>query len=264
MRDPVHRLEGWDGNQIQEYSTAAHPTDDDWHPARELLDRSPEDARGIAAFLRLHPDNIRQRYQSREEVWMPGKKEFIRVPLMEMPAFLDERDMIELKVRDNGTIDFSNGYFYGRDKMIYRAKEVRTPAGFTARFAPEQKLLVKYNPFVPEHVWIINRDNGSTVGMAPLHERVPQTDKDAINAAMGLQAHDLATKVHPARGRHHPEAVKRAGRMGRNQAALLGLAECLPVDNQTVSEDIVATDYSDVPDAMDVAAEAYARDGVQV
>jgi hypothetical protein len=264
MRDPEHRLEGWDGNQIQEYSTAASPTDDDWHPARELLDMSPEDARAIAAFLRLHPDNVRQRYKSREEVYVPGRAEFVKVPLMEMPAFLDDRDMIELTVRDNGTIDFANGYFYGRDKMIYRAKEIRTPAGFTARFAPLQKVLVKYNPFVPEHVWIINRDNGSTIGMAPLHERAPQTDKAAINAALGLQSHDLAEKVNPSRGRHQPEAVKRAERMAKNQAALTGLAVCLPVENRMYSPEVEPTDFNTVPDAMDVAASEFVQDHATV
>ena len=264
MADPVHRLEGWDGNQIQEYSVAANPSDGDWHPARELLDKTPEDARAIAAFLQAHPQCVRQRYLSRYEVWMSGKADLIRVPLMEMPAFLDERDMIELTVRDNGTIDFANGYFYGRDKMIYRADAVRTPAGYSARLAPRQKVLVKYNPFAPEQVWIINRENGSTVGMAMLQERAPMMDKTAIEAALGVQSHDLARKVMPVRGRHQDAAVKRAGRMGRNQAALLGLAECLPIDNQTVSEDIVSNDYDGVPDAMDVAAEAYARDGVQV
>ncbi len=264
MRDPTHRLEGWDTNQVQEYALAANPTDDDWHPARELLDMSPEDARGIAAFLRLHPDNVRQRYKSREEVWIEGKKEFIHVPLMEMPAFLDDRDMVELTVRDNGTIDFANGYFYGRDKMIYRAKEVRTPAGFTARFAPLQKVMVKYNPFVPDHVWIINRDNGSTVGMAPLHERVPMTDKVAINAALGLQSHDLAEKVNPSRGRHQPEAVKRAERMAKNQAALTGLATCLPVENRMYSPEFEPIDLANVPDAMDVAASEFVRDHATV
>lgn len=240
MADPVHRLEGWDGNQVQEYSVAACPSDNDWHPARELLDKSPEEARAIAEFLQAHPANVRQRYKSRYEMWMSGKADLIRVPIMEMPAFLDERDMIELTVRDNGTIDFANGYFYGRDKMIYRVDAVRTPAGYSSRLAPRQKVLVKYNPFAPDQVWIINRENGATVGMAPLQERAPMMDKAAIEAAMGLQSHDLARKVMPVRGRHQDAAVRRAGQMGRNQAALLGLAAELPLDNVTVSADVAA------------------------
>ena len=186
------------------------------------------------------------------------------MPLMEMPAFVDERDMVELAVRYSVTIDVAISYVYGRDKMIYRAKDVRTPAGFTTRFAPLQKVLVKYNPFAPEQIWIINRDNGSTIGMAPLHERAPMTDKVAINAAMGLQAHDLAEKVHPARGRHQPEAVKRAKRMANNQAALTGLAVCLPVENQMYSPEFEAIDYNDVPDAMDVAASEFKQDHATV
>ena len=238
MGDCVHRLEGWDGNQVQEYSTARVPGDGDWHDARELLAMEPGDARAVAAFLREHPGHVRQRYMSRYEVWLAGQADLIRVPLMEMPAFLDERDMIELTVRDNGTVDFSNGYFYGRDKMIYRADAVRTPAGYVKRpLAPGEKVMVKYNPFTPEQVWIINRDNGSTVGMAPLHSRAPMMDRHEIEKAMGLQSHDLARKVMPVRGRHQQEAVARAGRVGRNQAALLGLAAALPLDNRTVSEE---------------------------
>jgi hypothetical protein len=265
MRDPEHRLEGWDGRQVQQYSMAETPGENDWHPVRELLDMDPDRARAIAAFLQAHPANVRQRYMSRYEYWHSGQADLIRVPLMEMPAFLDDRDMIELTVRDNGTIDFSNGYFYGRDKMIYRVDALQTPAGWAdRRIAPRTKVLVKYNPFVPDHVWIIDAAHGATIGMAPLHARAPMQDKAAIEASLGLQSHDLARKVMPVRGRHQPEAVARASRMANNQAALLGLAVCLPVENRMVSDPDAAAAKDDVPDAMDVAAEEYAQDGVLV
>lgn len=237
MRDPVHRLEGWEANQIKEYSTADVPGENDWHNAQELLDMAPDHARAIAAFLHAHPDHVRQRYMSRYERWMAGKADLIHVPMIEMPAFLDERDMIELTVRDNGTVDFSNGYFYGRDKMIYRVDAVRKPDGYVSRFEPGRKLSVKYNPFVPDNIWIINRDNGETMGMAPIHSRAPMLDRVEIERSLGVQSHDLARKIMPVRGRHQDAAVARAGRMGRNQAALLGLAKELPLDNVTVSDD---------------------------
>ena len=259
MRDCEHRLEGWDSRQVQEYSTALNPTDGDWHNVRELLDMAPDEARAIAAFLVTHRSNVRNRYMSRYEVWMAGQQEFIRTPLMEMPSFLDERDMIELTVRDNGTIDFCNGYFYGRDKMIYRVDALRTPSGYAARIEPRSRQLVLYNPFTPDQVWIINRDNGSTIGMAPIHSRAPMMDKVAIERSMGVQSHDLARKVMPVRGRHMPEAVARAERMGRNQAALLGLAKELPLDNVTVSDQSTVddSDFADVPDAIDVLAKEF-------
>lgn len=258
MRNYEHRLEGWDSNMIQEYSTAANPTEADWHNARELLDMPPEEGRAIAAFLANHRSNVRTRFMSRYEVWMAGQADLIRVPLMEMPAFLDDRDMLELTVRDNGTIDFSNGYFYGRDKMIYRVDTIETPGGWSNRLiTPRQKVFVKYNPFTPDQVWIINKDNGSTVGMAAIHSRAPMMDKVEIERAMGVQSHDLARKIRPVRGRHQDAAVKRAGQMGRNQSALLGLATHLPLDNTTVSADPQKDDSDDVPDAMDVAAAAF-------
>jgi len=237
MRDPVHRLEGWDSNTIQEYSTDVVPTDGSWHNVRELLDMAPVDAKAIAVFLQAHPGNVRQRYMSRYEVWQAGRADMIRVPLMEMPAFLDERDMLELTVRDNGTVDFSNGYFYGRDKMIYRVDALKSPGGFVRRLAPREKVLVKYNPFTPEQIWIISRENGETIGMAQLHSRAPMMDRVEIERSMGLQSADIARKVFPVRGRHQKESVDRAGRMGRNQAALLGLATELPYDNETVSNE---------------------------
>lgn len=237
MRSCNHRLEGWDANQIQEYSVADVPGDNDWHNVRGLLDMEPDRARAIAEFLAAHRDHVRQRWLSREEVWTSGRKDFIRVPLMEMPAFLDERDMIELKVRDNGTIDFRNWYFFGRDMMVYRVSDIRTPAGYTTRLAPGARVSVKFNPFTPDQVWIINRDNGGTVGMSALHSRAPMMDKAAIEAAMGLQSHDLAQKIMPVRGRHQPEAERRSGSIARNQAALLGLAKELPLGNVTVSDE---------------------------
>lgn len=243
MRDPVHRLEGWDSNTIQEYSTDVVPTDGSWHNVRELLDMAPVDAKAIAVFLQTHPGNVRQRYMSRYEVWQSGRADMIRVPLMEMPAFLDERDMLELTVRDNGTVDFSNGCFYGRDKMIYRVDALKSPGGFVRRLSPRDKVLVKYNPFTPDQIWIIDRENGATVGMAQLQSRAPMMDRVEIERSLGVQSADIARKVFPVRGRHQKEAVDRAGRMGRNQAALLGLASELPYDNTTVSDNETTNDF---------------------
>lgn len=261
MRDPQHRLEGWDANNIQEYSTADVPGDNDWHNARELLDMDETHAKAIAAFLAAHPDHVRNRWMSRYEVWMAGQVNLIRVPLMEMPAFLDERDMLELTVRDNGTVDFANGYFYGRDKMIYRVDAIKSPSGFVRRIAPREKVLAKYNPFTPDQIWIIDRESGATIGMAALHNRAPMMDRVEIERSLGTQSADLARKIMPVRGRHQAEAVDRAGRMARNQAALLGLGDALPFDNSTVSaaqDDDGADD--DVPDAMDVAAQQFNND----
>ncbi len=228
MEDPEHNLEGWDGNVVQEYTTSSAPTAGDWRDVRELLDMAPERAAAIAALLKEHPECVRQRYMSRLEVWARGKADLVRVPLMEMPAFLDERDMLELTVRENGTVRFANGYFFGRDAVTYRLDAIRTPGGFARRIAPGEKLLAKWNPFVPEWIWLIDRDNGATLGMAPLLERAPMLDQAAIDAALGRQSHDLAEKLRPLRGRHQPEAEARARRMARNQEALLGLARSLP------------------------------------
>lgn len=89
-------------------------------------------------------------------------------------------------------------------------------------------------------------------------------DRAAIERALGMQSHDLARKVMPVRGRHQAEAVGRAARMGRNQAALLGLATELPYANVTTTDTTpdeagVWQDADDVPDAMDVAAGLYAQ-----
>jgi len=110
------------------------------------------------------------------------------------------------------------------------------------RLAPGRKVLVKYNPLTPGHIWIINGDNGGTFGMAPAHSRVPMEDRAEIQRAMGQQSHDLARKILPVRGRHQPEAVKRAGRMARNQAALLGLAKELPADAVSYMEPAIDLD----------------------
>lgn len=253
MDDPVHMLEGWDDHQITEYSPVTPPCDEPstWCSIDKLLSLPQDEAKALAVFLKMHPECLRTRWMSRREVWEQGKVDFIRVPLMEMPAFLDERDMIEVTVRKNGTIEFSNYYFYGRDKMIYRADAVQTPDGYTRRLAPEEKVLVKYNPFTPDNIWIINRENGKTRGMAPIHSRVPMQDREAIERAMGIQSHDLARKIMPVRGRHQPEAEKRAGRMARNQSALLGLARNLPTGSmQTQQSTDNALDYFAIDEAV--------------
>jgi hypothetical protein len=258
MDDPEHHLEGWSANQVQEYTTAAVPAEGDWRHVRELLDMEPDRARTIAAFLKEHPECVRQRYMSRREVWAGGKADLVRVPLMEMPAFLDERDMLELTVQENGTVRFANGYFFGRDAMVYRLDAVRTPGGFSRRIAPGEKLFVKWNPFVPDWIWLIDRENGGTLGMAPLLERAPMLDQAAIERAMGRQSHDLATKIGPIRGRHQPEAERRARRMAGNQEALLGLARALPRTDAGATD--ATDDLADTDDAVGRAAAAFVEE----
>lgn len=220
MDDPDHRLEGWDERTVAEFRLGP---DAPWRPADELLDMGEAQRAAVAAYVSAHPDCRRLRYMTRREAWRAGQADLVRVPLFEMPAFLSEKDAVELTVSPDGLVSIRNALYFGRDEMNYRA-EARDPDGRVRRFAPGTRLWAKWNPLCPEQIWILDRESGATLGTAPLHERAPVCDRAAILRAMGEQARDLARKVNPARGRHQRAAEERAARMASNAQLLQELA----------------------------------------
>ncbi len=161
----------------------------------------------------------------------------MRVPLFEMPAFLSDADVRECVVRPDGTFGFRDALYYGRDEMVYRA-EARDFAGAVRRFAPGTRLAVKWNPLVPDRVWLLDRASGATLGTAPMHSRAPVYDKEAVERALGAQSNDLARKVLPIRGRHQREAEERAARIAFN-AELLREARANPAPAPTVADGVL-------------------------
>lgn len=225
MDNPDHHLEGWDGREVAEYRLGDNAP---WQDAESLMDMAPAQAAAIAAFLSAHPEHRRRRWMTRREAWARGQADLIRVPLFEMPAFLAPGDARECVVREDGTFAFRDALYFGRDEVVYRA-QARDFSGAVRRFAPGTRLTVKWNPLCPEQVWILDRDSGSTLGMAPLHERAPVYDQEAVKRALGAQAHDLARKVLPIRGRHQREAEERAARIALNAQLLREAKGLAPV-----------------------------------
>jgi len=257
MDDWQHTLEGWDGREVTEFRFSE--TSNDWQPVEALL-ADGERVEAVSAWLKSRPECVRVRPLSRREMWTAGKKDLIQVQLMEMPAFLADSDAIELKVRDNGTIGFSNQLYYGRDEVIYRLDKLRTPAGFSARVAPRQNVWVKFNPLVPNWVYLLDKDSGATLGMAPILNRAPTYDKHAVEVAMGEQAADLARKLFPVRGRHQIEAEERVARVAHNQRVLVSApplrasAPIKPTGPSTrLSEFMEVPEAAPPPDAEPVA-----------
>ena len=142
--------------------------------------------------------------------------EIVKVDDWWLPHFMDiEKDAIEVRVRDNGLIGFRNELLYGRDEMLYRAA-VKNRAGWQQAMSPGAKALALYNPMMPEKIWLVDGGDGHTLGTCALYNRAPAYDRHAIEVKMGEQAHDLASKVLPIRGRHQAEAEERAARMANN------------------------------------------------
>ena len=219
MRDPEHRLEGWDGKVMQEWRLSA--TTNEWRTAAELLEMGKEDpdgARAIAAVIGRDPALRRVRPMSRWEAYQEGMRsgEIVKVDEWYFPHFMDaEKDAIEVTVRGNGLIGFRNELLYGRDEMLYRAA-VKNHAGWVQALPTGVKVLALFNPMMPEKIWLVDGGDGHTLGTCPLYNRAPVYDRHAIEVKMGEQSADLAAKVLPVRGRHQAEAEARAERMAWN------------------------------------------------
>lgn len=219
MRDPEHRLEGWDGKVVQEWRLSA--ASNEWRTAAELAEMGREDphgARAIAAVIGRDPALRRVRPMSRWEAYMEGMRcgEIVRVDEWYLPHFMDvEKDAIRVTVRANGLIGFRNELLYGRDEMLYRAA-ARNHAGWQQALPAGAKALALFNPMMPEKIWLVDGGDGHTMGTCPLYNRAPAYDRRAVEAKMGEQSRDLAEKVLPVRGRHQAAAEARAERMSWN------------------------------------------------
>ena len=225
MKRSDHRLEGWGGRMVREVCVGGR-----WVDATAFAaDSSPEDVALMGVAVRQNPKLIRDRPMSRLEAWHGGVKdlrakgEWAEFPLIDMAAFFTFNpragrpfgDWVELAVRDNGLVGLRDGFYFGRDELLFRAV-VKDRRGYASALPPGKKVLVLVNPLMPDFAVFADPATRNALGVAARHDRAPAYDRHAIEAAMGAQAHDLAGKVLPMRGRHQEEAEERAARMAHN------------------------------------------------
>jgi len=135
--------------------------------------------------------------------------------------------------------------------FIYHAT-CKTRAGYQAALVPGREYVFFGTPLHAEGGVVVEPESGKVIGVAPTYKRAPIYDREAILRAAGAQNADLAAKLLPIRGRHQQEAEQRLALIGHNADVLSRKTKVV----DTVEQD---DEVDDVPDAMDVAAEAYAR-----
>lgn len=214
------RLEGWEENYLVEYRLGEGSA---WRPARELADMTQEQAAAVGAVLAQDKEKLmRQRKMSRREVWAAGQKDLIKWPLMDMPAFLDERDVRQGKVRDGGYIEFTDATYYAGQTMRYLAA-YKGRNGLLTRIAPGERVTFYWNPLgtLSEQIWIVGKD-GEVAGMCPLIKKASWADPDSIKVAMGQQLHQTAELMRDARATAADEAARQIAAKEYNRALLEG------------------------------------------
>lgn len=219
-----HRLEGWADREIVEYRLSV--ASDTWLPVSKLLDMSPEAVTATKAVIAADPANLmRKRKMSRREAWASGQRDLVKLPLFEMPAFLDPRDVAEGQVRADGTIQFTDATYYPGEKKSYIA-EVVDRNGMRRRLAPGEKVRFYWNPLgrLADHIWIADAEGG-VVGMCPLMRTARWSDPESIKIAMGQKAHQIAELMSDSRARHGESAVARLAGEAVNRALLDNYAE---------------------------------------
>ena len=233
MKSSDHRLEGWDGRMVREVCVGGR-----WMSAEAFAaDSSPEDVALMGLAVKKNPKLVRDRPMSRLEAWDGGVKdlrakgEWAQFPVIDMAAFFTFNpragrpfgDWAELQVRENGLVGLRDAFYFGRDELLFRAV-VKDRRGYTAALPPRRKVLVLVNPLMPEVAVFADPATRNAIGVAQRYDRAPAYDPHAIEAAMGAQAHDLASKVLPMRGRHQAEAEDRAARMAHNLGVIKAAA----------------------------------------
>ena len=229
MKRSGHRLEGWDGRMVREVCVGGR-----WVDATAFAaDSSPEDVALMGLAVKKNPKLIRDRPMSRLEVWDGGvrelraKGEWGMFPAIDMAAFFTFNpragrpygDWVELQVRDNGLVGVRDAFYFGRDELLFRAV-VKDRRGYMVALPPRRKVLVLVNPLMPDLAVFADPATRNAIGVAARYDRAPAYDQRAIEMAMGAQAHDMASKVLPMRGRHQEDAEERARRVAHNATVL--------------------------------------------
>lgn len=210
-----HSLEGWGEREEMCYRMDESAP---WRPASELADMPPEKAAAIAAYLSANKSLMCMRKMSRRDAWQAGQRDLAKLPLIEMPAFLDPRDMREGRVRDDGTIVFEDAVYYPGERKIYNAV-LTDRAGLPRRLAPGEKVKFYWNPLgaLAKYIWIAD-EGGNVLGMCPALKTASWNDRRSIEAAMGQQQAQIAELMGDTRARAAADVASAAFRREYNKA----------------------------------------------
>jgi len=205
-----HRLEGWDGYEVQEYrlSTAS----DEWRDVRELSRMSDAQRSAVMAVLNLDAANLmRMRRMSRRERWTAGQNGLERLPLEAATAFLDPRDAREATVRADGTIEFTDAMYYGAKKMRYVAQYRELKTGVVRRLAPGTKVRFFWCPLgeLSEQIWLTDEAGEACLGMCRKLYEASWADPHSIKVAMGQQQAQIAELMAETHAEGEMQGVRR-------------------------------------------------------
>lgn len=246
-----HRLEGWGEREVLCYRM---DETSQWRPASELADMPPEKAAAVAAYLGGRRELMCMRRMSRREAWRAGQGELERLPLIEMPAFLDPRDMREGRVRDDGTIVFEDAVYYPGERKIYNAV-VTDRAGFARRLAPGETVKFYWNPLgdLAKHIWLAD-DEGNVVGMCPALQTARWNDRRSIEAAMGQQAAQIAAAMSDTRARQAESEIVRRAAQNVNRALIEAAKEAASRGPAPTGDGFTLDELNGASDSSDVQA----------
>ncbi len=216
-----HQLEGWEPNTGLFYRLSEN--DNEWKPMSDFDDYPPEEREQFLAHIQRNRKHglIANLQLTRREVWNQGKKDLIRIPLIDLPMLLDERDAREITVQPSGIFEFKDNFYFGHEKQVFYAS-CMTRSGFQKALTPARKYMFYVTPYQTEGGVIVDRDSGNIIGVAPFYNKVPIYDRDAIIKKCGDKNHDLAVKMMPVRGRHQLEAEARLELIGHNADVFAG------------------------------------------
>ena len=214
-----HKLEGWQANEELCFRMSETAP---WEPVASLANRAPEEAAAISAYLKGHPELMAMRKLSRREVWQRGQKDLVRLPLIDMPSFLDPRDAREAVVRNDGTIVFEDSLYFPGEKKIYQAM-YKDRNGYPRRLAPGSKVWFYWNPLgnLARQIWIAADDEDhSVLGIAPMLKTAYWSDPESIKVAMGQQQAFIAEVMADTRARAAESAAKALAKKEYNRNLL--------------------------------------------
>lgn len=216
-----HQLEGWENNRGTFYRL--NESDAEWKPMSDFDDYPASEREQFMAHISRNRDKklIANLQLTRREVYARGARNLVRIPLIDLPMLLDERDAREVTVRKNGIFEFKDNFYFGQEKQIFYATCI-TRSGFQQTLTPGRTYLFYITPYQTEGGVIMDKESGNIIGVAPFYNKAPIYDRDAIIAKAGEQNHDLAVKLTPIRGRHQREAEARMQLVGNNADVFAG------------------------------------------
>lgn len=218
-----HGIEGWEQNEwmVQEWSLDGRGG---WRAASDIK-ALPAPMQQVGRIALETPGLSRLRRMSPREVWDRHSGSLTRLPHWAVCDFLGDDCYRDVRVGDNGLIEFQDRDLTGSAVKLRFAGVVQQPDGSGVRLAPRSTYGLYVLPHDMSRAVVVESGTRAVLGIAPAWSAVDPMNAEQVGVMVEMQARMIAAQAAPVRERHAERSDELVARREQNDLLLEGLTE---------------------------------------